>query len=66
MQYKKTDHPWGRFLDARADAIDWMRSEQKYSDKEIAWNLSMDEEQVHKIRTRARNLDIAANSDLLY
>jgi len=45
---------WSKFLDARADAIDWLKGEG-LSDKEIAKELSMNEEQVNQIRTRDRS-----------
>jgi len=47
---------WAKFLDARADAIDWLKSEG-LSDKEIAQSLSMDERQVNEIHIRDRSLD---------
>jgi hypothetical protein len=47
-------HPWQAFLDARADAIDWLHSDGK-TDAEIAKTLSMDGPvQVYLIRTRHR------------
>lgn len=51
---------WAKFLDARADAIDWLKSEG-LSDKEIARELSMNEEQVRQIRTRDRSLGTASS-----
>jgi DNA-binding CsgD family transcriptional regulator len=51
---------WEKFLDARADAIDWLKSEG-LSDKEIAQSLSMGERQVNEIRTRDRSLDPVSN-----
>lgn len=45
-------HPWGTFLNARYNAILWMRDNRGYDDKTIAENLSMDEAQVFMIRTR--------------
>jgi len=51
---------WSKFLDARADAIDWLKGEG-LSDKEIAKELSMNEEQVHQIRTRDRSLGCASS-----
>lgn len=44
-------HPWSRFLNARYDAIIWMKEEFGYTDKTIAIKLSMDEQQVYLIRT---------------
>jgi hypothetical protein len=44
-------HPWEEFLNARKRAINWMHEQQKYSDKEIVFCLSMDEKQVYLIRT---------------
>lgn len=52
---------WSKFLDARADAIDWLKSEG-LSDKEIAKELSMNEEQVNQIRTRDRSLGPASSA----
>lgn len=48
---KNEPHPWGVFLEARYQAILWMHNKQAYSDGEIAYKLSMDEEQVRQIRT---------------
>ena len=45
----KIPHPWGKFLDARLDCIKWMRQQGK-SDRQIAYDLSMDEKQVQSIR----------------
>ncbi len=47
MSYEK--HPWGEFLDARHRVMFWMKDEQKYSNKEIAECLSMNENQVNSI-----------------
>ena len=47
----KITHPWAVFLNARYDAILWMKEEMGYDDKRIAFNLSMDEKQVYLIRT---------------
>lgn len=52
---------WSKFLDARADAIDWLKGEG-LSDEEIAKELSMDEEQVSQIRTRDRSLGPASGA----
>lgn len=41
-------HPWDTFLDARLEAIHWMKSDGK-TDEEIASNLSMDPGQVAAI-----------------
>lgn len=49
-------HPWGRFLAARADAIDWMHEEGD-SDEKIARVLSMDAQQVTLIRNRERTTE---------
>jgi len=51
---------WSNFLDARAEAIDWLKGEG-LSDKEIAKELSMNEEQVRQIRTRDRSLGSASS-----
>ncbi len=47
-------HPWGKFLKARADVIDWLKIEYGYPDDIIAMHLSMDAEQVRLIRSRSR------------
>lgn len=52
---------WSKFLDARADAIDWLKSEG-LSDKEIAKELSMNEEHVYEVRTRNRLLGPASTA----
>ncbi len=44
-------HPWGEFLNARYNAIIWLRKEFGDNDAQIAKKLSMDEEQVFLIRT---------------
>jgi hypothetical protein len=44
-------HPWAEFLNARFFAILWMKEKFGYDDKRIASDLSMDEMQVHLIRT---------------
>ena len=41
-------HPWAEFLDARAKCIIYFRRNGK-NDKQIASDLSMDEEQVYHI-----------------
>ena len=41
-------HPWGEFLDARAKCIMYFRRNGK-TDKQIANDLSMNEEQVYHI-----------------
>ncbi len=46
----KKPHPWGEFLYARKNAIDWMHDEMKKSDYEIAESLCMDSLQVNLIR----------------
>lgn len=51
---------WSKFLGARADAIDWLKGEG-VSDREIAKELSMSEEQVNQIRTRDRFLGPASS-----
>ena len=56
MNYKG-NHPWGVFLSARANCIDWLKDHQKRNDEQIAYDLSMDSEQVYLIRTRNRNLE---------
>ena len=38
----KSNHPWQNFLYARRLAMEWMKTECKYSDEEIAKQLSMD------------------------
>lgn len=50
MTNKDTIHPWQEFLDARAKAIIWMSEEMRFYDKNIAANISLDEEQVCSIR----------------
>lgn len=47
------NHPWGIFLDARKNVILWMKHKMKKTDKQIAEDLSMDEEQVFSIREYA-------------
>ena len=47
----ENSHPWGNFLDARVQAILWMKNEQGCDDRKIALTLSMDEQQVYLIRT---------------
>lgn len=47
---KNKSHPWSCFLNARYNAILWMKEEMKYDDKKIAIHLSMDERQVYLIR----------------
>ncbi len=42
-------HPWIRFLNARYDVILWMHQKGR-DDKQIAYELSMDERQVNLIR----------------
>ena len=44
-------HPWEEFLKARGKAILWMKKEFNRTDKQIAYNLTIDEEQVYLIRT---------------
>lgn len=51
---------WLRFLNARAEVIDWFRSEFEYTDEEAAQHLSMDPVQVRLIRERDRRLDVAS------
>jgi len=48
-EINKTPHPWARFLNARRDAMMWMREEMNRSDKEIANDLCIDEMQVYLI-----------------
>lgn len=55
MEYDKTKHPWGEFLEARKKAIIWMKKERNRNDKEIAMDLSMDEFQVYLIRNYMEN-----------
>jgi hypothetical protein len=43
------DHPWSRFLEARAEAICWLRDDGQ-TDAQIANTLSMDTMQVTLIR----------------
>jgi hypothetical protein len=51
---RESVHPWQAFLEARADAIDWLHADGK-TDAEIAKTLSMDGPvQVYLIRTRHR------------
>lgn len=50
-QDSKKPHPWGVFLNARYEAILWMRDRMDYSDEIIAKHLSMDTKQVYMIRT---------------
>lgn len=45
----KEPHPWDNFLNARYEAMLWLRDKQKLSNAEIAKTLSMDEEQVRCI-----------------
>lgn len=52
---------WAKFIDARANAIDWLKDEG-LTDKEIAKELSMNEEQVIQIRTRDRSLGPASGA----
>lgn len=47
--FDEKPHPWAAFLDARCEAIKWMRSEGR-SDAEITIGLSMDHGQVYHIR----------------
>jgi len=47
--YKDSEHPWGKFLWARIEAIKWMSKEMRYCDFSIANRLSMDHIQVHSI-----------------
>lgn len=42
-------HPWGRFLNARRDAMAWMFDEMGYDYKTIANKMCMDEMQVYLI-----------------
>ncbi len=49
-----SEHPWQRFLDARADVIDWLKKEGD-TDERIAIQLSMDANQVRMIRERDRS-----------
>lgn len=49
-------HPWADFLNARYNAILWMKEEMGYNDKKIAEMLSMDERQVFLIRTSWKSL----------
>lgn len=48
-------HPWGVFLKARTKCIIYFKRQGK-SDKQIAIDLSMDEEQVQRIREYAEEL----------
>lgn len=45
------DHPWGKFLSARYEAIIWIKEHMNRTDAQIAHDLSMDEKQVYLIRT---------------
>lgn len=45
------NHPWGKFLDARANCIIWLKKTYGYNDEIIADHLSMDATQVYLIRT---------------
>lgn len=47
---KDSEHPWGKFLDARLKTISWLRK-AGYDDAYIAQQLSMDAEHVLKVRT---------------
>lgn len=47
---EENPHPWDAFLQARRNAIIWMREEMNKTDKEIATCLNMDEMQVYLIR----------------
>lgn len=49
-QDSKKSHPWGDFLNARYEAILWMKDEFDYSDEIIAQILSMDATHVLLIR----------------
>ncbi len=46
-------HPWEEFLNARARCILWLSQEMKLNDKNICFQLSMDETQVRLIREYA-------------
>lgn len=48
----KKPHPWAVFLEARKEAILWMREEMNFDDEHIAYLLSMDKVQVYLIRTQ--------------
>ena len=51
-EFEMQTHPWEIFLNARKNAIHWMKDDKNYSDKDIALFLSMDETQVYLIRTK--------------
>jgi len=44
-----SSHPWGNFLNARLDAMLYMRDERGYSEAEITQALTVDERQIRSI-----------------
>ena len=49
MIIPETDHPWGKFLNARAEALKWSRDEMGYNITQLTRQFSMDEMQVKLI-----------------
>lgn len=45
----KTNHPWGKFLNARAEALKWCKTEFNHDNEELARTFSIDSRQVFLI-----------------